>query len=233
MSKRLSSLFSLSKDSGSATEADVNAHSRDSSASFANPPTNHKVHKHTSTLSIEMPSVYDRPPPPALTPLTPPPLLGFHGSFRPPSSAGTESRPGSGASSPQSGPRSRPQTPNIVVAQLDGNNSPRPLTPTSGKLNKKKSWLPGKSDKQKDEEKKKAKAWIAGLRDFVNYDITPILNGEKVSTSYSLRATLTDSSRCLKYGTTKATHSSTSILEPQAKVPHSRFTRRSSMSLHI
>jgi hypothetical protein len=54
------------------------------------------------------------------------------------------------------------------------------LTPTSGRI-KKKSWLPAKHDKQKPEDGQGgAKAWIAGLREHVPYDITPLLKGERV-----------------------------------------------------
>ena len=172
MAKRLSSLFSLSKDdSGPPPQADVHAHSRDSS--LAQSPTAGRLQKHISNPSADMNPPSTLQP---LTPLAPPPLL--QDGFRPPSSAGSGSQPGSRADSPQSLPRSRPQTPTIVVPGAEAHS---PITPTSGKLNKRKSWLPGKSDKQKAEERKNAKAWIAGLRDFVNYDVTPLLAGDRVS----------------------------------------------------
>lgn len=118
------------------------------------------------------------------TPLAPPPLLTGDGYVRPPSSAGSGygSRPGSRAASPQSaGSRSRPTTPSIMQSGSDS----RPQTPNSAKLNKRKSWLPGTKDKGKFDEKKNSQAWIAGLRDHVAYDITPLLSGERVCEHHS------------------------------------------------
>ena len=172
--KRLSSMFSLSKDgSGPAVTP---SHSRDSSLNQS--PTTSRLQKHASNSSAETNPHSQLPP---LVPLAPPPLM-YGDGFRPPSSAGSGSLPGSRASSPQSAPsRSRPQTPTIIVPETDTTSPARPLTPTSEKLNKRKSWLPRKSDKQKAEERKNAKAWIAGLRDFVNYDVAPLLTGDRVS----------------------------------------------------
>ena len=113
------------------------------------------------------------------TPLAPPPLRANDGFARPPSSAGSGqgSRPGSRATSPQStGSRSRPTTPSITIAGADD----RPQTPNSAKPIKRKSWLPGSRDKAKQDDKKQSKAWIAGLKDHVPYDVTPLLAGEEL-----------------------------------------------------
>ena len=167
MAKRLSSIFSLSKDDTTVSTS----HSRDSSLNQS--PTSSRLQKYVSSSSAETNPLSNLPPPP----------LMYQDGFRPPS-AGSGSMPGSRASSPQSAPsRSRPQTPTIIIPGAEPNSPIRPLTPQSGKLNKKKTWLPGKSDKQKAEERKNAKAWIAGLRDFVNYDLTPLLAGDRVSCS--------------------------------------------------
>jgi hypothetical protein len=59
----------------------------------------------------------------------------------------------------------------------------RPLTATSTKI-KKKSWGPTKHERQSHEEGlSQPKAWIAGIRELVAYDLTPLLMGAKVTHS--------------------------------------------------
>ncbi|KAK5177134.1 hypothetical protein LTR44_010418 [Exophiala sp. CCFEE 6388] len=58
----------------------------------------------------------------------------------------------------------------------------RPVTPTSIK-SKKKSWISTRSDRQSYDSQAQGygqQPWIAGLRDYVGYDVTPLLYGEKV-----------------------------------------------------
>jgi hypothetical protein len=141
--------------------------------------SSHKLHKHRSAAA----SQYD--PGDVLSPLAPPPLLHESGPGYAPSS-GTDSRPGSRNSSPHSlaarsveGNRSRPQTPNLLIPP--GGSPGLPATPPSARVAKKKSWIPGKSDKHKSDDAGSAsKAWIAGLKEYVAYDLTPLLAGNRV-----------------------------------------------------
>ena len=56
-----------------------------------------------------------------------------------------------------------------------------PPTSPSAKITKKKSWLPGKSDKHKFEDGSRSrKAWIAGIPEHVAYDVNPLVSGSKV-----------------------------------------------------
>lgn len=191
MAKRLSSLFSLSKED-SASESNSSL-PRDSSLPNLNTsPTKSRLHKHKLTSSSEIGGARSAQSPyPPITPLAPPPLLSEDGFVRPPSSLGSGSRPGSRASSPTStgGFRSRPQTPTIVVPE--DANSPGQLQSTSStpssKLNKRKSWLPGKGDKARPGDIKHSKAWIAGLKDHVPYDLNPLLQGERVAEMWNER----------------------------------------------
>jgi hypothetical protein len=185
MAKRLSSLFTLSsRDNSSGADGQISpSHSRDSS--FNQSPTSARLQKHTPTSSTDTPVPLSFPQPPALTPLAPPPLMTENGSYYPPSSAGSGSRPGSRAGSPSSASfRSRPTTPSIVIPGVDPTSPARPLTPTTaGKLNKKKTGPTKAEIKAAEELRKNTKAWIAGLRELVPYDATPLLNGQRVSLS--------------------------------------------------
>ena len=149
----------------------------------------HKLHKYHATTSSDI-NLHEE-----LPPLAPPPLVSDEGVYRPPSShrSGPDSRLGSRTSSPISlnrvqsrdDSRSRPQSPALTVPSGAASiGSPgRPLTPTSTKI-KKKSWGPTKQERQAYEEgQSQPKAWIAGLRELVAYDLTPLLNGGKVKHS--------------------------------------------------
>ncbi|KIX04496.1 uncharacterized protein Z518_05366 [Rhinocladiella mackenziei CBS 650.93] len=183
MAKRLSSLFSLSRDDNEAPQSTTAlSPNYPPSPNHAISPTSRKSYKYRVTSSSEVDPVENLPR------LAPPPLLSESGFVRPPSShRGTDSRPGSRASSPQSqvqsrdGSRSRPQTPNSLIPPGAATSTGQPATPTSAKITKKKSWLAGKSDKHEFEDgHSHQKAWIAGLREYVAYDLTPLLRGEKV-----------------------------------------------------
>jgi hypothetical protein len=71
-----------------------------------------------------------------------------------------------------------------VIPGADPTSPARPLTPTAvGKLNKKKTGPTKAEIKAAEELRKNTKAWIAGLRELVPYDATPLLNGQRVSLS--------------------------------------------------
>ncbi|KIW88427.1 uncharacterized protein Z519_10996 [Cladophialophora bantiana CBS 173.52] len=184
MAKRLSSLFSLSRDAADKTGAEPPA-----TATSHVPPQSsghsisHKLHKHRITSSSEI-DLND-----GLPPLAPPPLLSESGAVRPPSShlSGPDSIPGSRNSSPHSlaqsreTSRSRPQTPNLLIPPGAAGSQGHPATPPSAKMAKKKSRLHGKSDRHKlDDGQGTSQAWIAGLREHVAYDLAPLLKGERV-----------------------------------------------------
>ncbi|EXJ66659.1 uncharacterized protein A1O5_10330 [Cladophialophora psammophila CBS 110553] len=185
MAKRLSSLFSLSRDAADKTGAAPPAtatspHIPPQSSSHS---ISHKLHKHRITSSSEI-DLND-----GLSPLAPPPLLSESGAVRPPSShlSGPDSMPGSRNSSPHSlarsreTSRSRPQTPNLLIPPGATGSPGHPATPPSAKIAKKKSWLHGKSDRHKfDDGQGASMAWIAGLREHVAYDLAPLLKGERV-----------------------------------------------------
>ncbi|OAL33192.1 hypothetical protein AYO20_07509 [Fonsecaea nubica] len=195
MAKRLSSLFSLSRDSADKINPDspptmpaattVSPHIAPQSTSHA---ISHKLHKHRITSSSEVDLNADLPP------LAPPPLLSDSGAVRPPSShhSAADSVPGSRNSSPHSlvrsrdASRSRPQTPNLLIPPGTAGSPCHPATPPSAKIAKKKSWLHGKADKHKFADGEgPSKAWIAGLREHVAYDLTPLLKGDRVTELWS------------------------------------------------
>ncbi|ETN43063.1 uncharacterized protein HMPREF1541_02221 [Cyphellophora europaea CBS 101466] len=176
MSKRLSSIFSMSKDDHGRDPMQHSPLPRNtSSPALVPPPVPGKLHK-AATSQTPNQTTFPEPTLP-VTPLAPPPLLTGDGMVRPPSAAGSGSRPGSQASV-----RSRPQTPTFTITPVEG--SPiGPTTPTStSKLSKRSSWLPGgKSPTAKTKGgAKHSQAWIAGLPDHVPYDLTPLVKGERV-----------------------------------------------------
>ena len=175
MAKRLSAIFSSSKDDHSST--DQQHIPKSATAPTLAPPKDGRLHK-TLPVSPSQPILPSATLPNLpITPLQPPPLLTGDGMFRPPSSAGSGSRPPSQASV-----RSRPQTPTFAITPVDSNSPVRPSTPGSAtRLNKRSSWLPGKSSKGGKDDQKHSRAWIAGLPDHVPYDLNPLLSGERVS----------------------------------------------------
>lgn len=114
--------------------------------------------------------------------LEPPPAFGDERvSSRPGSRDGRTPLRGDTAGSRQSS-GSRPQTPTLLSVPTTASPA-RDLSPSSRKVNKRRSWIGGKSDKQSTEhgsERPRTQAWIAGLRELVPYDITNLLNGEPV-----------------------------------------------------
>ncbi|KAI1620308.1 hypothetical protein EDD37DRAFT_174017 [Exophiala viscosa] len=196
MARRLSALLSLSrdeKDQHSERSGSSDAGSLEYAQSSTTAPAPRKLHKHNIPSPFE--GYNDGNPP-----LAPPPF-SHNGLYRPPSSQRSDSRPGSQAdsragsragsraSSPPSlnlvrsrdNSRSRPQTPSISVPP-DAMPPARPVTPTSTK-SKKKSWISTRSDRKSYDSQAQGygqQAWIAGLREFVGYDVTTLLYGEKV-----------------------------------------------------
>ena len=107
------------------------------------------------------------PPPASDDVLLPPPRLGEAMSQ---SSSPTHSRPGSRAASP-----ARPD------------NLLGPGTSSSGRLGKRKSWLPGVFSSKpsgKTDDPSSMQAWIIGEREGTPYDISTLLNAQKVSRLY-------------------------------------------------
>lgn len=171
MSKRLSSIFSLSRDDHGTDQKHSPLPKSVSNPTLSIPATGGKLHKSTTPLSAVPRTTYPEPTLP-VTPLAPPPLLTGDGMFRPPSSAGSGSRPPS-----QSSVRSRPQTPTFTITPDEGNSPIQPTTPGSASRLKKHTW--GRSAKGKNETH--SQAWIAGLPDHIPYDLTPLLKGDRVS----------------------------------------------------
>jgi hypothetical protein len=174
MAKRLSSIFSLSRD---------NDHSHPDPATESSPQippqSPHRLQKHRFPSSSQI-DLND-----GLPPLPPPPLLSVSGPVRPPSSqrSGPDSRPASRNSSAHSrdGSRSRPQTPNLMIPPMATGSPSLPATPPSARITKKRSWLPGKSDKHRfGDEPGSLKAWIAGIPEHVAYDVAPLIRGGKI-----------------------------------------------------
>ncbi len=188
-SNRLSSLLSLghskhdSNSSLSVSSSSSNLHDASQDHAFGSsgtsqatqsPPKN-KLQKNSPSGTYILPPIDTM-----ATPLAPPPVLSEDGIARPPSSAGQLSRPGSRQASREAS-RSRPTTPSLLVTSDSATSLSRPHTPDSKKLSKRRSWLPGKSDKMFAEAgHHPPQAWIAGLREHVPYEINPLLNGEKV-----------------------------------------------------
>ena len=187
MSKRLSSLFGLSKDkeTGSAGAGNY-TNSRPVSAApspSASPTSSHRLQKQrltsTSDLNLNASSIPTLEPPPTFretaSGITPRP------SSRPATRNGTLDYASDRESS-----RSRPQTP--VRLQVPGSiAASAPSSPASpagqGKLSKKKATLPGgRLDKTRfDDGESHQRAWIAGLKEHIPYDLTPLLTGDKVT----------------------------------------------------
>jgi len=130
---------------------------------------------------------HEATPPPIntgpLSPLVLPPTLINHGPPKAASSHGSiQSRPNSRAGS-RDGSRSRPSTP-TVTAPPGSTSSPisRPqATPREHKIAKRQSWHPQKPGQDAEESGNyEPKAWIAGLKEHIPYDMSPVFRGERV-----------------------------------------------------
>jgi hypothetical protein len=201
--KKISSLFSLgaAKDDSHSnlSQSSASSHLRGSSHDYtrAGPASRSPLPKsasipnlsgHKSNGSIN--SQGPMPPPIStapLSPLAPPPTLVNYGPPQPASSQGSirsrpNSRPSSRATS-REGSRSRPSTP-TTMAPPGSANSPiarTQMTPKDPKVLKRQSWLPKKSGHGGDDAgDHEPKAWIAGLREHIPYDLAPIFRGERV-----------------------------------------------------
>ena len=186
--KRLSSLFTLSKSRStsnlSASSSDSHPQDRDSSQERRGRPQHEKLQKLRVT-----PDGLNPPSQGRLQDLEPPQFPSGRRASNPPSSHGSRpgSRPGSRFGSPvnnREGSRSRPQTPVSLAPGGVAQSPSRSGTPNATKHNKRRSWLPGSSSKsdrsQVDHDVNEPKAWIAGLKEHIPYDILPLLNGMKV-----------------------------------------------------
>jgi hypothetical protein len=144
-------------------------------SNFSGHPTNNSLGSHE-----QMPLTMNTGP---LSPLVPPPTLVSHGPPQPASSHGSvQSRPNSRAGS-RDGSRSRPSTP-TVTAPPGSASSPisRPqAAPREHKIAKRQSWHPKKPGQEGEESSNyEPKAWIAGLREHIPYDMSPVFRGERV-----------------------------------------------------
>jgi hypothetical protein len=179
---RVSSLFSLghSKNDSASSPSQSNYvshapdasrdHSPESPGSTLQSTSKRRLHKRSPSAGLSLPTLNTM----AAMPLVPPPVINADGLPRPQSaySSGQASREES---------RSRPTTPNML-APYDNPPSSRPQTPTSAKASKRRSWLPGKSEKDAvGQERHEPQAWIAGLKEHMPYNLAPLINGEKAS----------------------------------------------------
>jgi hypothetical protein len=184
--KRLSSLFTLSKSQSTSnlSQSSGDSHSRDRDSSqerAGRAQQQQRLHK------LRITSDDSNPPPAALfQDIEPPQFPSQQNASNPPSSHG--SRPGSRPGSPinsREGSRSRPQTPVLLQPGAVAQSPSRTGTPTSTTLKKRRSWMPASIDRPDKGHVKQtpseSKAWIAGLKEHIPYDITPLLNGTRVS----------------------------------------------------
>lgn len=184
MSKRLSSLFGHKKEKSEeeASGSPLKYQQATSVSPVASPVSGGRLQKQrlqsSSQLSL---NTHDVPP------LEPPPTFreGASGISARPSSrpASRNGNPSDYPSSRESS-RSRPQTPNLLT--IPGQtSSPAPFSPVSpgsatAKLAKKK-YPGGKQDKFKfGDGESQQKAWIAGLKEHIPYDLTQLLHGDRL-----------------------------------------------------
>jgi hypothetical protein len=146
------------------------------------PPPNLHGHRTKNSVSSHGPM----PPPTStmpLSPLVPPPSLVNYGPPRPASSHGSvRSQPSSRAASRESS-RSRPSTPTTMAPSGNANSPIARVqgTPREGKISKRHSWLPKRPGQEAEgAADHEPRAWIAGLREHIPYDVSPVLRGEKV-----------------------------------------------------
>lgn len=187
-SNRLSSLLLLghSRNDSASSLSHSTAASHGPDVSHDHPPRSpsprlqpssaHKLHKSNLSAGSNLLPLDTM----ATLPLVPPPPISTDGYRRSSSASGQRSTYSSGQAS-REGSRSRPSTP-VMLAPYDALSSSRPQTPTSAKVPKRRSWLPGKADKSAVEhERNERQAWIAGLQEHIGYNLLPLINGEKVS----------------------------------------------------
>ena len=204
--KKISSLFSLSSardDSKSVlSEPGSSSHRREASndylkadstshaTSLAKSASNPDLSGHKTNAFIDPRGPI---PPPintaSLSPLAPPPTLVNCGPPRPASGHDSvRSGPSSRAASRETS-RSRPSTPTTMVPPGSANSpiARAQTTPRDSKILKRHSWLPKRPGQAEDEVgSHEPKAWIAGLREHVPYDVSPVLSGERVWKSWLL-----------------------------------------------
>ena len=126
------------------------------------------------------------PPPTStaqLSPLAPPPTLVSYGAPRPASSHGSARSTRSSRAGSRDGNRSRPSTPTTKGPPPSAGSpiSRAQITSRESKLSKRHSWLPkNKGQNPEDSKDHEPKAWIAGLREHISYDLLPVFRGEKV-----------------------------------------------------
>lgn len=173
MSKRLSAIFSKSKDKDKDREPSTPGHSRQASAvSPVESPVGHgRLHKQRLTSASDLSLDTDIPP------LQPPP------AFRE-SASGISSRASSRPASRESS-RSRPQTPTLLTVPGGVLSPGSPNTPgntTPGRLSKRKSWVPPNKQEKNNfsSAESQQKAWIAGLKEHIPYDLIPLLTGNQL-----------------------------------------------------
>lgn len=173
MSKRLSAIFGLSKEKDRDKDASTPGHSRQSSAvsPTASPASQGRLHKQRLTSASDLSLNTNVPP------LEPPP------AFRE-SAAGISSKASSRPASRDSS-RSRPQTPTLLTVPGSAISPASPSTPTgsaSGRLAKKRSAVPSNRQEKNNfsSAESQQKAWIAGLKEHIPYDLLPLLNGHRL-----------------------------------------------------
>lgn len=200
MSKRLSSFFGKKdKSEESSPGSATRSRSRHDSLAFTGSPgasptrpqqrrlvsTSELSQKQrltsTSELSLNSQSTPSLQPPPTFRETA----SGI--SSKPPSRPVSRAGSYEYASASRESSRSRPQTPTPNLLALPGqvlSPPPRsPASPGSAKLSKKKGYFPGaKNDKHPFEDgESQQKAWIAGLKEHIPYDLTALLCGGRVT----------------------------------------------------
>ena len=186
--KRLSSLFTLSKSQSATNLSHSSEHSHSRERASSQERTG-RIQQQQRLNNLRITSEGSNLPPAALFEgIEPPQFPSRRSASNPPESYG--SRPGSSVGSPidsREGSRSRPQTPVLQPPSGIAQSTSRPSTPSSATLKKRRSWMPGSGgrlDKNHVEQTSlEPKAWIAGLKEHISYDIAPLLNGSRVRLS--------------------------------------------------
>lgn len=171
MAKRLSSLFSSKKDKQEDDFSFTTGRPRNTSLVQSPSPTG-KLHKQRLTSISQISLDTEQPPP-----LLPPPTFreGPAGI-----SNRVSSRPASLYSDAASD-RSRPQTPVLDIPGRAASPAGSPAS-AANRLSKKRSWLPGARPEQPrlEDGDSPQDHWIAGLREKIPYDLTPLFEGRQI-----------------------------------------------------